>query len=51
MSKSLRKRLEKYKESEDLRNYLLMKSRRVGSLSESSTKSLEESSDDGKVFS
>lgn len=50
MTKSLQKRLARYKDRDDLREYLLRKTRRLTNLSESSTRTVEESSDDGMVF-
>ncbi|VDM18802.1 unnamed protein product [Wuchereria bancrofti] len=49
MTKSLQRRLARYKDKDDLREYLLRKSRRLTNLSESSTKTIEESSDDDEL--
>lgn len=49
MTKSLQKRLARYKDKDDLREYLLRKTRRLAKLSESSIRTIEESSDDGMV--
>uniref|UniRef100_A0A915PVV9 Uncharacterized protein n=1 Tax=Setaria digitata TaxID=48799 RepID=A0A915PVV9_9BILA len=49
MTKSLQKRLAKYKDSNDLRDYLLRKTRRMKNASESSAKTIEGSSDDDEL--
>uniref|UniRef100_A0A0R3RZI5 Shootin-1 n=1 Tax=Elaeophora elaphi TaxID=1147741 RepID=A0A0R3RZI5_9BILA len=49
MTKSLQNRLARYKDRDDLREYLLRKTRRLTNLSESSTKTIEESSDDDEL--
>lgn len=49
MTKSLQKRLARYKDRDDLREYLLRKTRKMSNLSESSTKMIGESSDDGMI--
>ncbi|CAG9539085.1 unnamed protein product, partial [Cercopithifilaria johnstoni] len=49
MTKSLQKRLARYKDRDDLREYLLRKTRRLTNLSESSTRTIEESSDDDEL--
>ncbi|EFO25233.2 hypothetical protein LOAG_03255 [Loa loa] len=49
MTKALQKRLTRYKDRSDLREYLLGKTRRITNLSESSTRTIEESSDDDEL--
>ncbi|VDK62352.1 unnamed protein product [Onchocerca ochengi] len=49
MTKSLQKRLARYKDRDDLREYLLRKTRRMTDLSESNTGTIEESSEDDEL--
>ncbi|KAL4003155.1 hypothetical protein ACH3XW_6435 [Acanthocheilonema viteae] len=49
MTKPLQKRLARYKDKDDLREYLLRKTRKLTNLSESSTRTIEESSDDDEL--
>lgn len=50
MTKRLQRRLARYKDGDDTYGYLLKKTERVTNLSESSNRTVEESSDDGISF-